>query len=203
MGTDLVRGLWLCKSAVWCGENMLRVCGSVCRSAGRWSMMRQTQMQTMQRLLATTTTSAQIRTAGDAYRVLSVRMNAPFEEVKGAYFELAKKHHPDVVAAQGGDPDEAHAYFLQLGESYSLLKELKEREAAGASSSRAGSSSAAASHAWWNVWLRPGRARERCWGTTLWTRQTHGGRRTSGGRIWLRRSTGGSLARMPTRSLRS
>merc|ERR1711991_1159697 len=156
MGTDLVRGLWLCKSAVWCGENMLRVCGSVCRSAGRWSMMRQTQMQTMQRLLATRTTSGRIRTAGDAYRVLSVRMNAPFEEVKGAYFELAKKHHPDVVAAQGGDPDEAHAYFLQLGESYALLKELKEREAAGASSSRAGSSSAAASHAWWDVWLRPG-----------------------------------------------
>ena len=112
----------------------------------------------MQRLLATTTTttSGRIRTAGDAYRVLSVRMNAPFEEVKGAYFELAKKHHPDVVAAQGGDPDEAHAYFLQLGESYALLKELKEREAAGASSSRAGSSSAAGSHAWWNVWLRPG-----------------------------------------------
>ena len=60
----------------------------------------------------------------DYYEVLGVARNASAKDIKKAYYQLAKKHHPDT----NKDP-EAHKKFQQVSEAYEVLSdESKRRE---------------------------------------------------------------------------
>ncbi|KNC50971.1 uncharacterized protein AMSG_07227 [Thecamonas trahens ATCC 50062] len=104
-------------------------------------------------------------TVSEAYAALGVRHGAAWDEVKAAYFALAKTHHPDVVDKETVSAEEAHATFLRLGEAYALLKDAAAGGpggpgGGGPASSSSGSADAGeaggSGHAWWNVWMRPG-----------------------------------------------
>lgn len=69
------------------------------------------------------TTVAQYQT--DYYKVLSVAKNCSPKDVKKAYYQLAKKYHPDT---NKGDPD-ASKKFQEVSEAYEILSdEVKRRE---------------------------------------------------------------------------
>ena len=56
------------------------------------------------------------------YQVLGISQNATIEQVKSAYRELSKKHHPDVSK----DPNSLEK-FKQISNAYSILKDEKSR----------------------------------------------------------------------------
>ncbi len=61
--------------------------------------------------------------AVDYYNILGVSKNAGKEEIKKAYKELAKKHHPDL---HKGDK-EKEAKFKEINEAYKILSDDKKR----------------------------------------------------------------------------
>jgi DnaJ like chaperone protein len=62
-----------------------------------------------------------------AYEVLEIGKDATDEEIKKAYKEMAKKHHPDKVAYLGDDiKNAANEKFKKINEAYELVK--KERK---------------------------------------------------------------------------
>lgn len=60
----------------------------------------------------------------DYYEVLGLPKGASVEEVKKAYRNLARKHHPDVDKSPG-----AEARFKEINEAYQVLSEPKKKEA--------------------------------------------------------------------------
>src|SRR5262245_18136093 len=60
----------------------------------------------------------------DYYEILGVERDAGDEELKRAYRELAKKHHPD---RNGGDPDAA-SRFQEVDEAYKVLADPEKRQ---------------------------------------------------------------------------
>ncbi len=56
-------------------------------------------------------------TAADCYRILGLRVNASFEEVKARYRRLARQYHPDV------NPGDRHAQdkFIEIAAAYKFL----------------------------------------------------------------------------------
>ena len=60
----------------------------------------------------------------DYYEVMGVPRDATAEQIKRAYRQLARKHHPDV--SKGAD---AEARFKELGEAYEVLKDPEKRAA--------------------------------------------------------------------------
>lgn len=68
--------------------------------------------------------SASNRSRGvDLYEVLGVARNASSKEVKKAYYQLAKKYHPDT---NKNDP-EAQKKFQQVSEAYEILSDAGKR----------------------------------------------------------------------------
>jgi curved DNA-binding protein CbpA len=57
----------------------------------------------------------------DLYGVLGIKKTATQAEIRKAYFQLAKKHHPD----KGGDPN----VFRKIMEAYQTLSDEKLRDA--------------------------------------------------------------------------
>ena len=55
----------------------------------------------------------------DPYLALGVERNAPFREIKAAFYKLAKDHHPDY----GGDDDQFHKINL----AWNILKDVETR----------------------------------------------------------------------------
>tara|TARA_Y100001968_G_scaffold301415_1_gene313659 strand:+ start:512 stop:1210 length:699 start_codon:yes stop_codon:yes gene_type:complete len=55
------------------------------------------------------------------YEILGVRSNAPLKEIKSAYRELVKRHHPDT----GGDEE----MILSLNAAWEILRDSESREA--------------------------------------------------------------------------
>lgn len=61
-----------------------------------------------------------------AYKVLNVSQNASIDDIKKAYREMAKKHHPDRVAHLGEDIRKAaHEKFQKVNEAYEKIKKEK------------------------------------------------------------------------------
>lgn len=58
----------------------------------------------------------------DYYDVMGVAKDASDDVIKAAYRKLARKYHPDVSKEQDSDKK-----FKELGEAYSVLKDLKKR----------------------------------------------------------------------------
>ena len=64
-----------------------------------------------------------VRSTGWAYDVLEITSTATDEEVKKAYREMAKKHHPDKVASLGEDVKKAATEkFQKISAAYEELK---------------------------------------------------------------------------------
>lgn len=67
-----------------------------------------------------------VKNTGNAYTILGITPNATDEEVKKAYREMAKRHHPDKVAYLGEDIKRAaEEKFKEINEAYEQIK--KER----------------------------------------------------------------------------
>ncbi|NYT17077.1 MAG: molecular chaperone DnaJ [Methanomicrobiales archaeon] len=60
--------------------------------------------------------------AGDYYEILGIPKNADEKEIKKAYRNLARKHHPDVCKEEG-----AEERFKQINEAYSVLSDPQKR----------------------------------------------------------------------------
>jgi curved DNA-binding protein CbpA len=60
-------------------------------------------------------------TEKDYYKILGVSSSATEEEIKEAFFRLAKKYHPD--KHRGKDASEYETKFAQINEAYNLLKD--------------------------------------------------------------------------------
>src|ERR1035437_4634713 len=60
----------------------------------------------------------------DYYEVMGVARDATPEQIKHAYRQLARKHHPDVNKAK-----DAEVRFKELGEAYAVLKDPEKRAA--------------------------------------------------------------------------
>lgn len=65
----------------------------------------------------------------DLFQVLGLADNAPIDQVKNAYFELAKMYHPDRVSTQGLDSQRAEIelIFRRINEAYSTLSDETKR----------------------------------------------------------------------------
>lgn len=61
---------------------------------------------------------------GSHYQVLGIGRRASREDVDHAYFELARKYHPDVA----GDSPETVSKFARINEAYLVLSDAVERE---------------------------------------------------------------------------
>ncbi|GBN78417.1 DnaJ subfamily A member 3, mitochondrial [Araneus ventricosus] len=59
----------------------------------------------------------------DYYKILGVPRNASQKDIKKAYYELAKKNHPDI---NKGDP-QAETKFQSVSEAYEVLSDEKKR----------------------------------------------------------------------------
>ncbi len=65
-----------------------------------------------------------VKDTGSAYQVLEVSPEASDDEIKKAYRDLAKKHHPDRVAHLGEDVKKAaEEKFTKLNAAYEAVKE--------------------------------------------------------------------------------
>ena len=65
-----------------------------------------------------------VKDTGSAYQVLEVSPDASNDEIKKAYRDLAKKHHPDRVAHLGDDIKKAaELKFTKLNAAYEAIKE--------------------------------------------------------------------------------
>lgn len=57
----------------------------------------------------------------DPYSVLGVSKSASQNDIKKAYFQLAKKYHPDLFAnAAEGEKEKAKKQFMEIQEAYEV-----------------------------------------------------------------------------------
>ena len=61
----------------------------------------------------------------DYYEVLGVARSASAADIKRAYRNLARRHHPDVVSA--GDKAAAESHFKEINEAYAVLSDAQRR----------------------------------------------------------------------------
>lgn len=73
-----------------------------------------------QNSISTTATLA----AQDYYKILGVSKNSSAKEIKKAYYQLAKKYHPDT---NKGDPN-ASKKFQEVSEAYEILSDDTKRK---------------------------------------------------------------------------
>ncbi len=68
-----------------------------------------------------------VKDTDNAYKILGLTTDASDNEVKRAYYEMAKKYHPDKVSHLGDDVKKAaEEKFRKVNEAYEIIK--KERE---------------------------------------------------------------------------
>ena len=66
-----------------------------------------------------------VDTKRDLYGILQVKSEAKAEEVRRAYFRLAKLYHPDL--SPDGDRDANTERFLEIQKAYEILSNAKKR----------------------------------------------------------------------------
>ncbi|XP_032303468.1 dnaJ homolog subfamily A member 3, mitochondrial isoform X2 [Coturnix japonica] len=89
------------------------------------------------------------RSKEDYYEVLGVPRSASQKEIKKAYYQLAKKYHPDT----NKDDPKAKEKFAQLAEAYEVLSDevkRKQYDAYGTASFDAGATGAGAGRQYWS-----------------------------------------------------
>ncbi|XP_067944803.1 protein tumorous imaginal discs, mitochondrial-like isoform X2 [Watersipora subatra] len=70
------------------------------------------------------TTSRQFAKTRNFYEVLGVPKNASAKDIKKAYYQLAKKYHPDT----NKDDPQAHRKFTEVSEAYEVLSDSDQRK---------------------------------------------------------------------------
>lgn len=67
---------------------------------------------------------------GDHFQVLGVATSATAEQIRGAYFNLARKLHPDRLSSLGitDDNRDAQRLFAQINTAFAVLNDPKQRE---------------------------------------------------------------------------
>ncbi|XP_015917787.1 protein tumorous imaginal discs, mitochondrial isoform X2 [Parasteatoda tepidariorum] len=68
--------------------------------------------------------TSSVNSARDYYKILGVPRNASAKDIKKAYYELAKKNHPDI---NKGDP-QAESKFQEVSEAYEVLSDEGKRQ---------------------------------------------------------------------------
>ncbi|XP_068276201.1 dnaJ homolog subfamily A member 3, mitochondrial isoform X1 [Nyctibius grandis] len=94
--------------------------------------------------------SAAARAKENYYQVLGVPRTATQKEIKKAYYQLAKKYHPDT----NKDDPKAKEKFAQLAEAYEVLSDevkRKQYDAYGTASFDAGAAGAGAGRQYWST----------------------------------------------------
>ncbi|CAD6188473.1 unnamed protein product [Caenorhabditis auriculariae] len=71
------------------------------------------------------TSSASCSSSQDHYQVLGLRPGASAKEIKGAYYKLSKKHHPDT---NPDNKEEASRLFHQVAMAYEVLSSDEKRK---------------------------------------------------------------------------
>ncbi len=80
----------------------------------------------------------------DYYRVLQVWPTASEDQIKKAYFNLAKLHHPDIVGKGSGEETETSVDFKLINEAYAILSDAGKRRGFDESLKKQGGGSAKA-----------------------------------------------------------
>jgi len=62
------------------------------------------------------------------YELLNVEATANENEVRKAYYKLAKVHHPDKITAEGGDKEAAEEKFKEIKFAYEVLSDKEKRD---------------------------------------------------------------------------
>ena len=60
---------------------------------------------------------------GDPYRVLDVRHDAPSDEIKRRWRELAREHHPDRAGLDGAERDRLTTRMARINAAYDVLRD--------------------------------------------------------------------------------
>ena len=62
-------------------------------------------------------------TMSDPYEILGVRRQAPIEDIRKRYRQLALKFHPDKAASNGIDPEFAKHEFMRINDAWKKIEE--------------------------------------------------------------------------------
>jgi DnaJ family protein C protein 3 len=81
------------------------------------------QSREVQELLRKATMLEKRSRQKDYYKVLGVGKDADEKEIKRAYRQLIKKHHPDKVLSQGVTKEEAEKKMAAINEAYEVLSD--------------------------------------------------------------------------------
>ncbi|PWZ01331.1 hypothetical protein BCV70DRAFT_198759 [Testicularia cyperi] len=97
---------------------------SPCRSCGHWSSNHAQGTKLIKGSRAFSSSSPASASAKDPYGVLGVKKDANVKDIKRAYYDLAKKFHPDTNKDKG-----AKERFVEIQNAYDLLSDEKKRAA--------------------------------------------------------------------------
>uniref|UniRef100_A0A8D0F959 DnaJ heat shock protein family (Hsp40) member A3 n=1 Tax=Strix occidentalis caurina TaxID=311401 RepID=A0A8D0F959_STROC len=148
----LVRGLSVpppAAASARAARRLLPPCAGLCAAGERGRRRGLSGEGGTKRAAASFHSSAAARAKEDYYQVLGVPRTATQKEIKKAYYQLAKKYHPDT----NKDDPKAKEKFSQLAEAYEVLSDevkRKQYDAYGTASFDPGATGAGAGRQYWS-----------------------------------------------------